>query len=428
MSTLYIRLPSKAAADSAPHWIALSCPFALVSNGGAIEREGILPLSDLAETVAKAQRVILLLAGSDVSLLRVHTPPLSAARLKAALPNLVEEQLVTDPAECVVVAGGLADGLRTVAVVQRAWLDILTRTFLAYGARHISALPAQLCLPYQAGTVSAAIAEQDVDIDVTMRLSEQDGIGLPIMPEQPESAAHDVLQTLVTMVPDAPITLYVPQASVRTYQEAVNSTIALDERISIFADNWSRWVAGATSTSLDLMAGLGANAGPSLNWRQWRWPLALAATVLLVNSIALNMEWWRMKREADSLRTAMIQIYKAVYPKEPVIVDPMAQMRQKIAIAKRNSGQPAADDFAALTAIFAEVWTNVMQAQPASKVPASGIAALEYRERSLFVRLKPEGEAPTERMKAALADRDLALTMAPAGQTAGVVWQIRSNK
>jgi len=106
----------------------------------------------------------------------------------------------------------------------------------------------------------------------------------------------------------------------------------------------------------------------------------------------------------------------------------MAQMRQKIAIAKRNSGQPAADDFAALTAIFAEVWTSVMQAQPASKVPASGIAALEYRERSLFVRLKPEGEAPTERMKAALADRDLALTMAPAGQTAGVVWQIRSNK
>ncbi|HSM97408.1 MAG TPA: type II secretion system protein GspL, partial [Gallionella sp.] len=118
MSTLYIRLASQAAAGSTPHWPALACPFALVSDGSlshgkAIERQGTAQLPELSGTIAKAQRVVLLLAASDVSVLRLPVPPLSTARLKAALPNLVEEKLLCDPADCVIVASSLSDGLRT---------------------------------------------------------------------------------------------------------------------------------------------------------------------------------------------------------------------------------------------------------------------------------------------------------------------------
>jgi general secretion pathway protein L len=428
LSTLYIRLPSNAAADGPARWTALFCPFALVLHGSSIEREGVAPLSDLSDLAVKAQRVVLLLAASDVSLLRVQAPPMSAARLKAALPNLVEDRLITDPAECVVVAGALSDGLRTVAVVQRTWLETITKTFITLGVRHIAALPAQLCLPYQTDTVSAAITEHDADIDVTLRLSEQDGIGLPIMPEQHESAAREVIEALRAVVPQAPITLYVPQSAVRTYQEAASGEGARDERISVFADNWAHWIAGAGSTSLDLMAGLSAAAsGSQLNWRPWRWPLALAGIVLVINVVALNIDWWHLKSEADSLRVTMTQIYKSAFPKDPVIVDPLAQMRQKIAAAKRDSGQAAPDDFTALAAAFGEAWARVTQAQPAGKSAAPGIAALEYRDRSLFVRLKPDGKAPTEQMKTALAGRALSLDLAPS-QSAAVVWQIRSAK
>jgi general secretion pathway protein L len=460
LSTLYIRLPSKTATEIAPNWPALACPFALVSNGSAIERQGTAPLPDLADTIAKAQRVLLLLAASDVTVLRLQVPPLSSARLKAALPNMVEDRLIADPADCVVVAGGLADGLRTVAVVQRAWLDILAKTLIAFGARHIVALPAQLCLPYQSaqtgqpgqpGSVVAAISdrnagdqnngEQNADFDMTLRLSEQDGIGLAINVDQNESAAHEVIRTLCAVVPEAPITLYVPESLVLAYQEAVNdpvdlhqgspNKVALNKRIDIFADNWSRWIAGAGVTTLDLMAGLGLGTGPVLDWRAWRWPLALAAAVLLINVTALNIDWWHMKGEANALRASMIQIYKSAYPKESVIIDPTAQMQQKIAAAKHNSGLAAADDFTAITAAFGEAWSSAVVA--AGKTTA--IAALEYRERSLFVRLKPalsrvEGsgsEAPTQQMKAALTKRDLLLDLAP-GQSGAVVWQIRSAK
>ena len=460
MSTLYIRLPSKSAADSAARWLELVCPFALVSHdnvshGGSIEREGAASLSDLSGTVANAQRVVLLLAASDVTLLRVQVPPLSAARLRAALPNLVEEQLIADPSGCVVVAGGLSGGLRTVAVVQRAWLELLAKTLIAFGASRIEALPAQLCLPYQSGqqgrpgSVTAAINEQDAGIDVLLRFSEQDGIGLALAPvlshpevskdegdegrEQHETSAQEVIRTLCAVVPEAPITLYVPQAALRTYQEAISHAAELNKRINVLADNWPRWIAGARNATPDLMTGLGAGGSPRLDWQAWRWPLALLAAALTINAAALNIDWWRMKGEANSLRAAMIQIYKSAYPKETVILDPVVQMRQKIAIAKRDSGLPAPDDFTAISAAFGEALASVI---PGKAVPA--IAALEYRERSLFVRFKPvlsrvelpNGEVSaqqTQQIKTALAERNLSLDLVPA-QSAAVVWQIRSMK
>ena len=234
-------------------------------------------LSDLSDTIAKSQRIVLLLAASDVTLLRLTVPPLPSAKLKAALPNLVEDRVIADPSDCVVVAGALSEGIRTIAVVQRTWIDMLVKTLVAFGARHIAALPAQLCLPYQSekpGSVTAAIQQQDEggEIDMTLRLAENDGIGLAIAPEQDEPAAKFAIRALCELVPEVPITLYVPQSSVRIYQEAVNDTAGLSKRISVSADNWSRWIAGANDTTLDLMSGASIGTGPKLDWRPWRWP------------------------------------------------------------------------------------------------------------------------------------------------------------
>ncbi|MGA7595242.1 MAG: type II secretion system protein GspL [Gallionella sp.] len=441
MSTLYIRLPTRAVAHAVPQWTALSCPFALAAHEGAIQREGTTALADLADIVASSQRVVLLLAASDVTVLRLQVPPLSPARLKAALPNLVEDRLISDAADCVVVAGGTHDGMRTIAVVQRDWLDMLTNAVILLGARHISAVPAQLCLPIlgeQPGSVTAAILDrnnpgENTVIDMTLRLSEQDGIGLAITPEtcqggeaeKNRSAVQESVRTLCAVVPEAPVTLYVPQPWVRAYQEIVNESAELGARISVSADNWSRWIAGANAATLELMMGLGKGTARNIDWRPWRWPLALAALVLLVNAAALNISWWKMKSESRTLRAAMIQIYKSAYPKESVIIDPIAQMQQKIAIAKHNSGQAAPDDFTAITAAFGQAWS-------AAAGKPGAIAAIEYHDRILSVRLKTGANAPTQLMRDALAKRNLTLTLAAPGTTAGqsgaVVWQIRSAK
>lgn len=417
MSTLYIRHPSKAASDADTVLEVPPCLFALVADNGAIEREGSATLAALSDAIRQAKRVVLLLAASDVSLLRVKVPPLSSARLKAALPNLVEDQLMSDPADCAFVAGPLSDGLRTVAVVQRAWLERLSGALTVQGARQLTVLPAQLCLPHQPGAATAAIAECAHETDITLRLSQQEGIGLSVTASG-AAAMPEVVTTLRMIVPQLPLTLYVPPASVGSYQQIASESG--DAGLNVLPDSWSHWVTGANNLGLDLMVGLGAGAGPQTDWRPWRWPLGLALLLLMVNLFGLNLDWLRMKREAGLLRAGMTQTFQATFPKEQVIVDPMAQMRQKLAAAKHDAGQLAADDFTALAATFGDAWSSVMQSRK-DAVPA--IATLEYRERSLLVRFKPGADAPATEMSAALATRHAALAQTGAG-----VWQIRSAK
>lgn len=411
MSTLYIRLPARATIAHAQYAAGFGCAFALAADNGSVQREGVALLSELADLVAGAQRVRLLLAAADVSLLRVVVPPLSPARLRVALPNLVEDQLIGELSESVVAAGRTVDGLRTVAVVQREWLEMLAKTLIALGARKLSALPAQLCLPYRAAAVSAAVTgiEAGDDIGLTLRLAEQEGLGLPVLPEAGRSVAAQALQTLQLVAPAAAVTLYVPAAEVRAYQELLQADT--EQRITIQPDRWAHWIAGAQEAEPDLLAGLGGGTGPSFNWSRWRWPLILASAVLLVNVAALNLDWWRLRQDANAAHTALTRTFQAAYPKETVIVDPALQMRQKIAAARQAAGQPAADDFTALAAAFAEAWK---QAASAGR-PLPALAALEYHERTLLVRLTTPDQIPLARLQTALAARNLALSQQDAG-------------
>ena len=394
------------------------CPFALVNDAGAIERQGEAALLDLRGLITQSQRVTLLIAASDVSLQQLRVPPLSPARLRAALPNLLEEKLMSDPADCVIVAGPAIDSMRTIAVVQRLWLERLVNVVNQLGARAIVAVPAQLCVPHQDGVVSATVSTHGTDLELVIRLNEVDGIGISLLSEDTATtAAHDAVRTLSVLVLQAPIALYVPQVDVSAYREIV-ADAQLHERISLFADNWLRWIAGARSTTMNLMAGLGAAAAGGLNVRPWRWAIALATLLVLVNVTALNIDWLRMKREADALQKNMVSSYKAAYPNETAIIDPVVQLRQKIAIAQRASGRAAPDDFASLLANFGDAWGAAAQGDQALM-----IASIDYRDRSLLVKLKPEAAPQLTVIKSALARHALTLSQPNAG-----VWQIRSSK
>lgn len=403
MTTLFIRYPAKASVDSGA---AQTCPYALVGDGGNLQQQGASPLGNLSDMVSAARRVVLLLAASDVTLLRVKAPPLSAAKLKAALPALVEEQVLGDPADCVLAAGAEdADGMRTVAVAQRAWLEVLAKALLAQGAHAISLLPSQLCLPFQPGAVSAALALGDAGYELTMRQSQTEGLGLAL-PAQPQAA----LQTVRAIAGDQPVTLYLPPSLTGQFA----ALAAADPHLTLADDHWAHWVAASRSAGLDLAPSLGAAGVSSRAWERWRWPLRLAIAALLVNVAGLNIEWLRLKREADAVRLSMTQVFKAAYPKESVILDPAAQMRRNIALAKADGGQPGADEFTPLSAAFGEA----LAVLPRKDV----IATLEYKDHALQVKVKPDtvDAAAMAQLRAALASRRLDLSEAGPG-----MWQIR---
>jgi general secretion pathway protein L len=400
LTTLYIRLPARADGEG-----ALS-RFALVDDSGAIGQEGEGVLRGLGDLVAASRRVVLVIAAADVTMLHVKAPPLSAARLKVALPGLVEEQVLGDPSECVLVAAPAqsADGMRSVAVVQRAYLESLVRSMLALGARSVAALPAQLCLPLQPGHVSGAIGHSEI----TLRDGLYHGLGLA-MASTPETA----LQTARALAGDAPLTLFVPAAELGQYQALATDA---GPAVELAADLWPHWIAGSKTTTLDLVPALGSAGARATDWQRWRWPLRLALLALVVNLAGLNIQWLRLKREADATRLSMLQTFRAAYPKETVIQDPVAQMRMNIARAKAGSGQVGPDEFIYQAAAFGEA---------ARALPRPlGIAALDYRERALSVKVKPESADPgvAGQLKSTLAARNLGLT-----ETAPATWQIRNT-
>lgn len=394
MTTLYIRPPAQASIDSALAGLAPQCRYALAGDDGALMLQGEAALDSLRGPIAKARRVLLLLAAPDVTLLRVKVPPLSKVRLAAALPNLVEDQILGDPAGCVLAAGAqAADGMRTVAVAQRAVLEAQVKTLLEQGARGVKALPAQLCLPLLPGTVSAALRSDPAGLELTLRLGQYEGIGLALPPSLPEA-----LQVLRACAGAAPVILYLAPE-----QGAVRQASAGLPGITLEDEHWGHWIAGADTVSIDLAAALGMAASRGPDWRRWRWPLRLALLALAVNIAGINLEWLRQKREADQLRAAVVQTFKASYPNETPLL-PAAQMRRNIAAAMLAGGQAGADEFTALAAAFGAA----MNSLPVKDV----LAALEYRERVLIVKLKPDtvDAAAMAQVRAELAGRNLQLT------------------
>jgi len=386
LTTLYIRHPARADGEGA------LAQFALVADGGSLIQQGEGALKGMGDVIASSRHVVVLLAAADVTLLHVKVPPLSSARLKAALPSLVEEQVLGDPEDCVLVAAPAegADGLRTIAVAQRGWLEGLVKSLLAQGARTVSALPAQLCLPIAPGNVSGAIGPGGI----TLRHGQYHGLGLAVAGE-PQSA----LQTARALAGDAPLTLYVPQQQLGEYQSVAAEA---GPGITLEADHWAHWIAGSKSTHFDLVPGLGAAGAQTRDWKKWRWPIRIALAAVLVNIAALNYDWLRMKREADATRQAMVMTYRAAYPKETVFSNNLErQMRQKIAVAKASRGQVNPEEFTYQAAAVGEAVRTL------GKVPE--LASMAYRDSALTVKPKPESSDPAAgaQLKSALAPRAL---------------------
>lgn len=425
-STLALRLPSRHAAKAMADWREQPMTFALRTRNGTISRSGVATLAELAPQCAQVQRVLLLFAASDVTLLRMQVPPLSAARLKAALPALVEDRLITDTADCVLVALPEAGNMRTIAVLERSWLQTVVTSVRSLGARQIVALPLQLALPLPAHGAAATVTEMHKQIDLAVRLSAYEGMGLPMVPVSGDAPEVEVCLALLGLAAHQQIALSVPAARLDAYRHAAQSLAQEGMQINVEEEDWQQLLQAADRSALDLMTGLTTAESKAIDWQRWRWPLVLASLLVMVNVLALNWDWWRLRSEANDVRAAMLRTYKNAFPADSVVVDPLAQAQQKIAAAQRRSGQAAPDDFVTLAASMGEAWSALPAvAGEGAGHSAKTIAALGYRDATLSVRFKPDSHPSLEAARSALAARHATVTEGPA-ENGSTVWLIRS--
>ncbi len=358
--------------------------------------------------------MVLLIAATDVTLLELNTPPMSEAKLKMALPNLVEDQLMCDARECVLNLGAKVDsGSRTVAVAQREWLQKLSAHFFALGASQIRAIPAQFGLPWSKDQCSA---ELDDDASLTMRTGVQAGIGIL---QQTGQSVDDLLTAVTMLAGSSAIGLALPSGQIQQYKHALESNPTWLDRITVSETSWTATLAAVQTASINLMAGLHGNQSSQIEWQVWRWPVILAALVMLVNVAALNYDYWNLKREAAALKQNMLQTYRTSFPKETVVVYPLEQMRKNLDLARRNSGQPAPDDFTLLLSQFGSVWSSMN----AASLPK--LVSVEYKDKALVLQLKGDlGQQDMQKnLQTALDSKGLVLKKINAE-----VWQVRNAR
>ncbi|WP_454736795.1 type II secretion system protein GspL [Cupriavidus necator] len=465
-TTLYVRLPHRPHDQPQP-WQFGALPFALVHTATAaaaaqarrgdartapeVLREGHARIADLPA----AERLVLILAASDVLLTTASVPPLPPARLKQALPNLIEDALATDAQPCHIGVGpALDDGVpvrgprgprrRLLMVADRAWLRAVLDAFAEHRHRRRHVLAAQLCVPLTA----------PAEISPEPSLGPAGESAAPeTTPEQPatlvvEAAAGAFAQTDELLDPAAvaasraaPAPAHQWQLTVRTGAHAGYGLLLGDDALAAwqalapagtwYADaeaaaeapvpdlgqaartSWRLWVEGAQAClrepALDL-AQFEFAQGRADRWNllAWRVPLALLAGILLVQILGMNTHWLLLRREQQRLEAAQLQTLRSTFPQIPTVLDAPLQMRRQVEQLRIASGRSTPEDFLPLADRFA---------QAARRLPPDALQALEYRGRMLVVTLKPGTD--TAGLRGAARQAGLQMEEDKAGSAAG---------
>lgn len=435
-AALYLHIPARAEAQARADAVEQpALPFALTVRS-RLREQGVARIDALSETIRQSQRVVLLFSASDVTLMRIAVPPLPAHRLRQALPALVEDRIIGDPADCVLAAGPAGDGLRTVAVIDSRWLELWVARARRLGARRISALPLQLCVPSSAGHAVGWLFDFPDALhpsrELVVRTIDGDSAGVPLgTPDSEASLPAGVLDAVVAMTAGRPLHLFVPPQALPEFAAVLpaRQTVSAEEpssRVELREASWEVLIEGAAQSDIDLIAGIATDGTPAVDWKRWRVPAALAITLLLLNMIALNWDWWRLHREGRQLEADMLRAYRAAFPDDTaddqtVIADPVSRMKQKRAARSRAAGEPSPGDFLWLSAALGDAWPAMQQA---TGMDARAIASIEYRDGSLLLRFKPGNPSSLEAARKPLAEHQLELA---SGSEPGS-WRVQSAR
>lgn len=321
------------------------------------------------------KQVWLVADARDVSLLEVNLPPLTGARLRQALPNVVEEFLLQDVSRCLVVPGpAVADGKRLVGVIDRDWVEFVVGAFARRQMRVEAMWPAQLALPIEADRWSLACAHDAL----ALRTGAASGIGWNAG-EDPAHRAEAIVAILEAGAAMGPkpekLKAYMEDAD---WQKPVQKAA---QRCGMTVEMVRLPV--VREAPIDLLLGRASGMKATMaqvDWRAWKAPAALAAASVIVALLGLNIHWGMQNSEKVAMRQEMERKFRAAFPGTQAVIDPVLQMKRNVAALRAQSGRAGPDDFVPLVGRFA---------QAMGPKGTDAVAAIEYREGELKVRFNP---------------------------------------
>lgn len=410
-STLYLQLPPRLVADRLGAMGAQIVAYCQTSADKNILHQGRDALSVIKDRVADVDELILLVSASDVNFIELAVPPMPFAKLKAALPNLLEEQLLTDPSDLLFVPSPPVNGKCTVAVVAKSWMEELLQVSEQFGARKVAAFALSDCLPLPTDFTTVLVemvAADDRTCEISVKGAGQIRLGLTIDSQGKGFADKDFVSQVYTAIqilaPHQNWQLFAPTELESSLTQFISTDQTTPQQTQFNRPDWKNKIGKPSNQTIDLFSTLNSEGKNSIDWQKWRWTIILLVTMSVLSLLALNWQWMNLRREADMIRDSIHGIYQTAFPREPVSRDPVFQMQQKINHAKKMAGLSGNDDFLVLSAQFAAAWGQVVPGQAGATVNS-----IEYRERSLIITPKNLAEVPVDQLAALLKERGLKL-------------------
>lgn len=333
----------------------------------------------------KASAVDLVFDASDVSVTEIESPKLSEGKLRLALPNMLEERLLADPADCHFAfrvtrggSGNTAIGEQPsmpVAVIDRGLLtrglDALTES----GYRVRAAYSEIYTVPPPAAGVLSVRVNRGRGI---VRSGVHDGFAFDVADEVPPTLSLAIRQLGIKQI----------QAYGKEASRLSPLAAGLNVQVEVHPDEVDL---ASTEGAVNLLQGAFAQGGmmaslvpggllPAVSARSLRVPLAWAAAAVVVAIAGMNVYYLKLDGESKAIRGQMEASFRSNFPQATAVVDPIEQTRRQLSDLRARAGIPSANDFSVL---------NARTAMLLSIAPVGSVAGMEYRDNALKVKFKP---------------------------------------
>jgi len=363
--------------DTAIAWLAC--------DDGRIVAQGADALTE-ALPHAEERQVIALAPGECVLLTRVTVPSRKPHHIRKAVPYLLEEQIAADVTSLHFAIGPRdTDGSVAVAVIDRALVAHWLETLGTAGLDPEALIPEPLALPNQESDWLLAADEATVLLrNGTYAGCAMDRDALPLLLRTALADAATA-PTSITLCGIEPDELKAAEGELPELHPAEANDLA-----TLLA----RHVPNDPG-ALDLRQGPFARVQDTpMAWRDWRRASALAACLLL---LLFGQRWWQVQHlatESTRLESELAATLQTAFPDITRVVDPMAQMRQRL---EQLRGAGSDGRFLDLLAASGDAL---------AQEPGWQLAGLDYRNGTLQLQLRMPGFDHFERLRGRFVGND----------------------
>ncbi len=334
-----------------------------------------------AGVVAGAARIVVIVPGTEVLLTGARVPGRNRQRLLRAIPYALEEQLASD-VESLHFAIGPAQGDDTypVAVVDRARMDGWTALLAEHHIVANQCLPEMLALPLTEDGWSLMVKGDDV----LARTGPYTGFASDL-------ETFPALVALFDARNEAPARACLFGDGSLEIDDMYLDVV--DPELQALEILGRGYVQGPT---LDLLQG---NYSRSEEWgrilRPWKTTAALLVAGLLLAGVSTGMNYFSLSKQQEQLAAEIEAVYRETFPKARRIVNPRAQMEQKLKELQRQAGGGGQTAFLALL-------TDVGRILRSNK--GVRIQGVTYRDGRLDLQLMADNVQVLDQLKQALVE------------------------